>query len=248
MNTLIVTEEASVASDLRALVKKTIPEIKEARITTDFNKVADLVRHLQPQLLFIDIGIVPKAEYNMFKRLPEDIRASLIILTEPEEKTLTAIRFSMLDHVLKPFAAANIRSAFDRLLAQPASIPAAQTMYSNLLRNILAKDNRELRLTLSSTEGTFFYRVEEIIRLEYEPPFTWFYFTNRRPLPVAQPLKLFEALLGEHGFLAVHKSYLVNKIHVVEFTPHGTITLSDRTQVEISRRRKEEMISALKNG
>ncbi|WEK36640.1 MAG: LytTR family DNA-binding domain-containing protein [Candidatus Pseudobacter hemicellulosilyticus] len=247
MHIIIISEDASATSSLRALVKKTIPEITEVRVTTDFSKVSDLIRSFKPSILFIDAAIIPRAGYDMFKKLPEDIRARLVIFTQPDEQVVNAIRFSMVEFITQPFIGEALRASFDRLTAQPANMPAAQTMYSNLLRNVTAKNTSDLRLTLTSGEGTFFYHIDDIIRLESDPPFTWFYFTNRKPLPIPQALKVFEELLIQQGFLPVHKSYLINKTHVLEFTAHGTITLSDRTQVEISRRRKEEMLKALES-
>jgi hypothetical protein len=44
----------------------------------------------------------------------------------------------------------------------------------------------------------------------------------------------------------VHKSHLVNKIYVTNYTADGMLTMSDNSKVEISRRRKEEVITQLK--
>ena len=50
-----------------------------------------------------------------------------------------------------------------------------------------------------------------------------------------------------YGFLRVHKSHLVNKAHVINYMPDGTLTMADHSNVEISRRRKEDVLEVLKN-
>jgi len=49
-----------------------------------------------------------------------------------------------------------------------------------------------------------------------------------------------------YGFIRVHKSHLVNKAHVINYTPDGMLTMADASKVEISRRRKEDVMEQLK--
>lgn len=54
-------------------------------------------------------------------------------------------------------------------------------------------------------------------------------------------------MLSHHGFLRIHKSHVVNKAYVVNYSSEGILTMIDKSRVEISRRRKDEVISALKS-
>jgi two-component system LytT family response regulator len=63
---------------------------------------------------------------------------------------------------------------------------------------------------------------------------------------VSKTLKEYEELLMGHGFIRVHKSHLINKKHVVNYTNDGQLVLADQSKVEVSRRRKEEVMEALK--
>ena len=60
-------------------------------------------------------------------------------------------------------------------------------------------------------------------------------------------MKDYEEILVSHGFIRVHKSHLVNKAHVINYTTEGMLTMVDFSKVEISRRRKEEVKEQLKS-
>ena len=60
-------------------------------------------------------------------------------------------------------------------------------------------------------------------------------------------MKNYEDILINYDFLRVHKSHLVNREHVVNYTADGMLTMSDLAKVEVSRRRKADVIEALKN-
>ena len=96
-------------------------------------------------------------------------------------------------------------------------------------------------------QGTFFYKPEEIVRLEGESNYTKFFFTNQKPLLTSRTLKEYEEILLNHNFIRVHKSHIVNKLHVVNYTGDGMLTMVDSSKVEISRRRKEDVITHLKS-
>lgn len=98
------------------------------------------------------------------------------------------------------------------------------------------------RLPVSSTEGTHFFPVEEIIRLEADRNYTVLYLTEKRKFVSAKTLKEYENTLTNHQFLRVHKSHLVNQKHIVSLSPNReSLILKDTSEIEISRRKKEEV-------
>ena len=63
----------------------------------------------------------------------------------------------------------------------------------------------------------------------------------------SKTLKEYEEILCKHGFIRIHKSHIINKVHVVNFSADGFLTLIDNSKVEISRRRREEVIEQIKS-
>lgn len=108
--------------------------------------------------------------------------------------------------------------------------------------NALKIQKQSFRLPVSSTEGTVFFPLEEIIRLEADRNYTVLYLTEKRKLVSAKTLKEYETTLTNHQFLRVHKSHLVNQKHIVSLSANReSLILKDTSEVEISRRKKEEV-------
>lgn len=66
---------------------------------------------------------------------------------------------------------------------------------------------------------------------------------------VTKTLKEFEELLDDYNFMRVHNSHLINLNQVVKYTKGegGVVTLSDGSEVDVSRRKKEEFLERLAN-
>ncbi|RYU97703.1 LytTR family transcriptional regulator DNA-binding domain-containing protein [Emticicia agri] len=101
---------------------------------------------------------------------------------------------------------------------------------------------QNFKLPVSSTEGTHFFPLEEIIRLEADRNYTVLYLTEKRKFVSAKTLKEYETTLTNHQFLRVHKSHLVNQKHIVGLSANReSLILKDTSEIEISRRKKEEV-------
>jgi two-component system LytT family response regulator len=104
-----------------------------------------------------------------------------------------------------------------------------------------------LRLTLSTQNGIYFFNPAEIVRLEARSNYTCIHFTNRKPILVAKVLADYEILLSMSGFVRTHRSHLVNREHVLYVDAKGNIIMKDASRAEISRRKKKEVLTLLKN-
>lgn len=242
---IIIDDEPAAVNTLKLMLERYITEISQIKTTNDPVKAIQLIKSFKPQLVFLDIQMPAMSGFELLKKLPE-IQFNIIFTTAHHKYAIEALRFSALDYLMKPIDADELRQAVDRFMARTVVALSQQSLYQNLLNNITAKDRKDFKLALPTSEGTYFFNPEEIIRLEGEINYTWFHFSNRKPLLISKTLKEYEDILNDHGFLRIHKSHLINKEHVVNYTQNGTLTLSDRSQVDISRRRKEIILEALR--
>lgn len=242
---LIIDDEPSAVNTLQLMLQRYIPEITILRATNDAQEGLLLIKSFQPNLLFLDIQMPVLNGFELLKKLSL-FPFEIIFTTAHDQYAIQAIRFSALDYLLKPIDADELRTAFDKFLSRRAEALSNQALYQNLMHNISAADKKDFKLAVPTIDGTFFYFPDEIIRLEGESNYTRLYFTDKKPLLISRTLKEYEELLSEHGFIRVHKSHLVNKKHVVNYTTDGQLVLSDQSKVEISRRRKEEVMDALR--
>lgn len=103
------------------------------------------------------------------------------------------------------------------------------------------------RLPVASTEGTHYFPIEEIIRLEADRNYTIFHLTSHRQFVSSKTLKEYEIMLQNHQFLRIHKSHLVNGQHVMGLTANkASVVLRDKSVAEISRRKREFLFEHLR--
>jgi len=102
------------------------------------------------------------------------------------------------------------------------------------------------RLTVATTEGTFFFQPGDIVRLEASSNYTYIHFTNRAKLFTARVLKDFASHLEPMGFIRTHRTNLVNRNYIKQICPDGTVMMHDASTAEISRRMKSEVMRKLR--
>lgn len=243
---LIIDDEPAAVKTLELMIKRYVPEIEQLTSTTDPARGIHLLKTYQPQLLFLDIQMPVMNGFDVLKYFPS-LPFNIIFTTAHDEYAIQAIRFSALDFLLKPIDADELQMAVEKYMIKEVLHLSNQALYNNFLHNISAEKKEDFKLALSTTEGTFFYNPEQIVRLEGESNYTRFFFTDKKPLLTSKTLKDFEEILNSHGFLRIHKSHLVNKKHITRLGGNGILTMSDKSTVEISRRRKAEISEYLKS-
>ncbi len=240
---LIVDDEAAAGNILKILIEKHINIPTEIRYCQDGTEALAMLQSFQPSLIMLDIQMPGMSGFD-FLSMATDNDFDVIFTTAFDQYAIKAIRFSALDYLLKPIDMLDLQNAINRHIIRQQN--QQQLLVSNLLTNIQQKDSKDFKLALSTTEGVFFYDPSEILYCEGESNYTRFTFTKHKPLLVSKTLKEYEELLGEHGFLRIHKSYLVNRKFVSKIDKEGSLIMTDNKQLTISKRRKELVMSELR--
>ena len=105
-----------------------------------------------------------------------------------------------------------------------------------------------MRLCLPTQKGFTIVKLEEIIYCEAQRSYTIFRLVNNKSIIISKPLFDYDKLLADTVFLRVHKSFLINLMHIKEYMrgEGGTVVMSDGMEVEISRRKKEQFLVKVK--
>ena len=93
--------------------------------------------------------------------------------------------------------------------------------------------------------GWHSFQPEQIIRLRSESNYTYIYTTAKKPILMAKVLGEYESLLLPLGFIRTHRSHLINKSHIVDVSAAGAILMDDASTIEISRRKRKDVLRAL---
>lgn len=239
---LIVDDEPSAVNTLVLLLERYAPEVTHIEKITNPIDALKLLPIYKPQLIFLDIQM-PRMNGFEFLRKACFSSFDVVFTTAYDHYAIQAIRYSALDYLLKPIDATELRSAVSRFITKKSE-KQSHTLIDNLLANVQSSE-QQFKLAIHTLEGTFFFRADEITRLEAEGSYTRFFFLNRKPLLASRVLKDFDGMLQAQGFIRTHKTHLVNRAFVRAIHPDGFLELADESRIEISRRRRSEVHAAL---
>jgi two-component system LytT family response regulator len=195
-----------------------------------------------PDVVFLDIQMPDGTGFDLLERL-DDVQFQVIFVTAYDQYALKAIKFSALDYILKPVDPQQLIDAVEKLSKPKNDIGLISKQISTLLRN---KNGFE-RITLPTFDGLRFIILKDIIRCEADSNYTNFYLNSGEKILVTKTLKEYDETLSDLDFIRVHQSHLVNSKYIERYIKGdgGTIIMTDGSQVEVSRRRKEEFLKKM---
>ena len=101
-------------------------------------------------------------------------------------------------------------------------------------------------LLIPTRSGDRRVRTQDIVRCESDRNYTWFHLKNGEKLLSSYTLGSYEEFLAESEFIRVHRSHIVNVKHVKTCSAEGLMTMNDGTGIEVSRRRRTEVVNILR--
>jgi two-component system LytT family response regulator len=242
---LIIDDEQKASDVLRLMIERFVPEIKQVQCCNDARKAAEVIHLFQPDIIFLDIRMPYLDGFGVLNQI-QNKRFKVIFTTAYNEYTVQAIRFSAFDYLLKPVDATELINAVQRYQQALDELSFQPEQLKNILHNIDAASPGEFRLALPSREGVYFIRPDEILHCEAFGAYTKFYCLHNKTHLTSKVLGEYEELLSPYGFIRTHKSHLVNKKYISFINHEGSAVLKDNSTVEISRRKKEDVMKKLK--
>jgi len=238
IRTLIIDDEESAVTVVKLLLRKYIPEVTETYTALGAIEGIELINTCKPQLVFLDVEMPFMNGFQLLEKFPEH-RFEVIFITAYDHYAIKAIKYSALDYLLKPIDTDELKTAVQRFLQkQQNNMPPQKKLYETLTYNLnLPKTSYNYRLALTTTDGTFFFHCNEIIRCEAVGNYTRFVLKNKKPLLTSHTLKEYEELLQEQNFLRVHRAHLVNSDYIASFSKEHELTMHDGSVIPVSRRK-----------
>jgi two-component system LytT family response regulator len=246
MKTILVDDEPDGIRTLKKLLELNCPEIEIAATCSSAMMAKQKLEELRPDLVFLDIRMPGKSGLEMLTELTVR-NFEVIFVTAHNEYMLQALQFSAVDYLMKPVDEDRLVEAVDRVrkrLGLERNTDQADTLIHNIHK---AGHPLEMRLCLPTQKGFTIVKLEEIVYCEAKRSYTAFHFVGNKSILVSKPLFDYDRLLT-NIFLRVHKSFLINILHVKEYQrgEGGTIIMSDGAEIEVSRRKKDQFLSTMK--
>ena len=246
IDTIIIDDEAHCIDHLTGLLSTYCGSL--IRVTGSAGTVEEgwrTILQLKPQLLFLDIQLREETSFDLLNRFPV-IDFDIIFVTAYEKYAIRAFKFSAIDYLLKPVDPDDLRKAVTRLEHKRSKEETAKR-FETLFYNLKSGPALPRRISVPTMKGLEFLPVQEIIRCESHINYTSIFLTSGQKLTVARTLKEFEELLEEHNFYRVHNSHLINLAWIKSYNKGkgGSVSMTDNTEIEVSTRRKDELLKRL---
>lgn len=233
---LIIDDEESAVNVVKLLLQRNVPEVNEIYTAAGSSQGINAIREFKPQLLFLDIEMPLMNGFELLEQFPEH-PFEVIFITAYDHYAIKAIKYSALDYLLKPVDVDELKNSVQRFITKQQTGQSQKPLYENLLHNLKSERVSDYRLAVATTEGTFFYNPDDIIRCEADGNYTKFFLKNQKPIITSKTLKEYDEMLAEQNFIRVHRAHLVNKKYVTSFSGDHELKMLDNSTVEVSRRR-----------
>lgn len=245
IRSVIVEDEQSARDLLKLCIKKYCPQIEIVGEASDCNTAIDVLKKLQPQLVFLDVEMPFGNAFDVLEGCNE-LYFETIFVTAFSEYSLQALNQSAAYYLLKPISVEELIQAVNKV---ERHIINKEVFDRNkiLLENIKESKTENQQVILPTLEGFEVVKMENIIRLQGNGNFTNIYLRNKEKKMVCRFLKYFQELLS-FPFVRVHKSHIVNVNFIKAYhkSSGGYLILEDDTEIEISQSYKDDFLKIFK--
>jgi len=247
LKTILVDDEPRGISSMQKLLQINCPGVNVVASFTDADEAIQMIKMIRPDLLLLDIAMPVKNGFELLKEL-RGLTFEVIFVTAHNQFMIEAFHFSAIDYLLKPVEDNLLVDAINRArkrIEEKSGNKNIETFLHNLKQG---HSPQKMRLCIPSLKGFQVIELDDILYAESSGNYTNLYFLNKAMVCTSKPMHEYETLLEDAGFVRIHKSILVNLLHVKEYLrgEGGSVILSNGHEVEVARRKKDQLIAKMK--
>jgi two-component system LytT family response regulator len=240
MKAVIIEDEKRNSTQLRSLLAKNCPHVAVIGEGADADSGRNLIKALQPDLVFLDIQLPGKSGFDMLSELGS-CSFEVIFVSGFDSYGIQAIKFSALDYLLKPVKPKELVEAVRKAESSSSKKQAAEKI-TNLLSHLEQTDITDKRIGLPLMKEIRFVNIADVMHCESENSYTKFYMNDGEILVVSSGLFAYDAQLKPYHFLRCHQSHLVNRKYIKSLLKEDTVSelvLTDGTRIPVSRLKRD---------
>ena len=244
---ILIDDEPRGLTSLQKLLEFNCPEVEVIQSCRRTNEAKAAIEHLHPELVFLDIEMPGKNGFELLDELPE-IDFEIIFVTAYNDYTTQALHLSAVDYLLKPvnegLLIEAVKRAGKRIGSKTGNLPVETFLHNVQQRGVTLK----MKLCIPFSRGFEVVDIQKIIYIEANGNYSNIHFTDRAMICASKSIYEYESLLEDSNFVRVHKSYVVNLAHISRYIKGegGIVVLSAGQEIEVSRRKKEELMRKMK--
>ena len=210
------------------------------------DEARNLVVQYNPDILLLDIQLKESTSFDLLKTLPGKFDGTIVFITAYDKYAIKAFEFGAVDYLLKPFTEERFALTIERILERTdkkgiSEILALLNRQDPIIKNT-SKGQGEKTIFIKSGSQVHRVNVNSILYLEKEGNYMVFHTLEKKIICRLNMKDIFE-LVSENDFIRVHKSFLVNIVHISIIDTH--VVLIGKKKIPIGRMYKENLLKLI---
>ncbi len=237
--TVIIDDEPDAVDFIASIIGEYCPGLEVSGKANNVKEGVKLIEEINPELVFLDVEMPNGTGFDLLTHFPQK-NFDVVFITAFNHYAIKAIKFSAVDYILKPININEFIEAVNRVISKhSANSFSINENFESLLENI--RTAHPTRLVIPTSDGREYLNPNDIIRIEADRSYSWFFIREKRKILVSKHLKEFQDLLNDRNFFRSHNSHLINLDFVKKYVRQdgGYIEMTDGSQVPVSRNRKD---------
>jgi len=243
---VIADDEPPALAKMRRLLRSE-PDVELVGEASSGAEAVERIAELRPDIAFLDVQMPGLDGFQVVDALAGEVLPEIVFATAFDEYAVRAFEVHAVDYLLKPFEAARLRQALDRV-RQRLRATAGEGDTERIRQAVRqARDiPRPLtRLLVRTAKGAAkLLRLEDVTWIQAEENYVRLHVGDDSYL-VRGTLSALEDRLDADRFVRVHRSHIVNLEAIRELQPwsHGDwrIILHDGRELMLSRRFRDRL-------
>jgi len=236
LTTLVVDDEQLARDELSYLLRD-FPEIEIIATGSNGLQAVDLIRNLEPELVFLDVQMPGLDGMGVVRRLREAgiSLPHFIFVTAYEQYAVEAFRLEAMDYLLKPLDKSRLAETIERVRRTIQEKKSPEPEAPAAPKSPTAPQRTKLLVRANSRH--FIVDANDLIYATIDNGLISLITTNLEGQSTYRTIEELQASLDRDLFWRVHRSYLVNINRIKEVVPwfksSYQLRMDDRKHTEI---------------
>lgn len=239
---LIIDDEQNSQIVLAELLNRYCPEVEVLDFASNIAEAKDKIEKLEPDLIFLDIQMPNGSGFDLLKNV-DSTKFQVIFVTSHHQYALNAFRFNALDYLLKPIEIKDLKESVKRCFRRKNDEGLQNFM------DFMDESKTDKKLMLHHQNQVVLVPTSEIKWIKGEDNYCKISCSSGDEYVLSKTLKEIELYYSKSNkFIRVRREIVLNIDFIRSYSKSDPciITLRDQTEIEVSRRKRTEILEALR--
>lgn len=237
MRILIVEDEHYAAKRLQVLIKKELPDASILEvIDTVEESVEWLSKHVEPNLIFMDIQLADGLSFQIFESIK--VKCPIVFTTAYHEYAINAFKVNSIDYLLKPIEEEAFRVAINKYQEfYPKT--SNEINWSEITKELVqAKDHYKSRFLVKTGNAYSYLNCEDIKLILSEEGLSFAFDHKGNRFILDQSLDKLDSILNPKKFFRISRKFIIALTSIKKIHPY----FNNRMKVDIDLKIEEELV------